>query len=90
MGTRTTLQIEKLKHPDGRLFLPPKDRARAKATGQVSIQSLLGHSPDRADSLVLAVHMLKAAPTKPREPWGGVISSGPRMRSHFVFGRVWN
>jgi hypothetical protein len=39
---------------EGRLMLPPKDRSSAESA-QVSIRQLLGRSPDRADSLVLAV-----------------------------------
>jgi hypothetical protein len=37
-----------------RLMLSPKDRTSAESA-QVSIRQLLGRSPDRADSLVLAV-----------------------------------
>jgi hypothetical protein len=43
---------------EGRLCLPPKDRGRSKALGQVSIRELVGRSPDRADSLVLAIWVL--------------------------------
>lgn len=46
---------------EGRCFLPPKNRPPGvKATSQITIFDLLGHSPDRADSLVLAMYGLKA------------------------------
>ncbi|MAD79246.1 MAG: hypothetical protein CMJ50_00165 [Planctomycetaceae bacterium] len=66
---------------EGRMFLPPKDPTRAKATGQVSIQSLLGRSPDRADSLVLALHALRVGRPQVRASWGGVINVTPRAWS---------
>jgi hypothetical protein len=42
---------------EGRLILPPKSRSSARP-GEVSIEKLLGRSPDRADSLALAVWVL--------------------------------
>jgi hypothetical protein len=42
---------------EGRLLLPPKSRSSARP-GEISIEKLLGRSPDRADSLALAVWML--------------------------------
>jgi hypothetical protein len=42
---------------EGRLMLPPKSRSSARP-GEVSIEKLLGRSPDRADSLALAVWVL--------------------------------
>lgn len=46
---------------EGRIFLPPKSRVPGtKSTNQVTIMDLLGHSPDRSDSLVLAVHGMKS------------------------------
>ena len=42
----------------GRIVLPPKRPGRS-GNGQTSIQKILGHSPDRADSLALAAWMLK-------------------------------
>ena len=51
---------------EGKLFLPPKDPSRtSQQAGQVSLFSLLGRSPDRADALVLAVHALKMGKAKP-------------------------
>ena len=41
---------------EGRMRLPPKDKK--SETGEPSLRQLLGRSPDRADSLVLAVHAL--------------------------------
>jgi len=42
--------------PEGKLFLPPKDRPATSAANSeiITIKKLLGHSPDRADSIVLA------------------------------------
>lgn len=53
---------------EGKMYLPPKDRPPS-ATGKVNeeiitIKKLLGHSPDRADSLVLAVFALLGQPEK--------------------------
>jgi hypothetical protein len=42
---------------EGRLLLPPKRRASTRP-GEITIEGLLGRSPDRADSLALAVWML--------------------------------
>ena len=42
---------------EGRLLLPPKSRSSARP-GELTIEKLLGRSPDRADSLVLAVWAL--------------------------------
>lgn len=69
---------------EGRLFLPPKDPGRAKAAGFVSIQSLLGRSPDRADSLVLAIFALKHGRPKQQFAWGGTLSDWRTTR-----GAVW-
>jgi hypothetical protein len=52
---------------EGKLFLPPKDRAAARAKRQVSLRELLGRSPDRADSLALAAWALRQ-PT-----WSNII-----------------
>ncbi len=55
---RDELSIMPLQYSsEGKLELPPKDRrAGQKDTPQLkTIRKLLGHSPDRADSLVLAV-----------------------------------
>lgn len=43
---------------EGRLFLPPKDKPSSTYTGE-TIRSILGCSPDEADSLVLATYGLK-------------------------------
>lgn len=44
---------------EGRMFLPPKARRPNQATKIPSIRDLLGRSPDRADSLVLAAWALR-------------------------------
>ena len=55
---RTELAVLPLMYDsEGRLVLPPKSRSSAKP-GQTSIEKLLGRSPDRADSLALAVWIL--------------------------------
>jgi hypothetical protein len=45
---------------EGRLDLPPKDRARGQEAqeNKPTLVELIGHSPDKADALVLAVHGL--------------------------------
>lgn len=43
---------------EGRLRLPPKERSSSGQTSEKTIRQLLGRSPDRADSLVLAVAVL--------------------------------
>ncbi len=48
---------------EGRMYLPPKDRTAANS-GQLTLRSLLGRSPDRADSLVLAIEGLKRNPPR--------------------------
>jgi hypothetical protein len=41
---------------EGRLYLPPKQRKAGSDSKQVTMQDLIGRSPDHADSFVLAVH----------------------------------
>jgi hypothetical protein len=43
---------------EGRMFLPPKDHSAAGPHHGPSLHQLLGRSPDRADSLALAVWVL--------------------------------
>lgn len=60
---------------EGRLFLPPKKRkATDKETvDKITLDQLIGCSPDEADSLVLAVHaMLHKAPRSQAGIIGGV------------------
>lgn len=46
---------------DGVMYMLPKDRKPGQENSKlVTIKDLLGHSPDRADSLVLAVYGLKS------------------------------
>lgn len=49
------------KHEDahGRLRLPPKSKAHAKA-GEQSVEEIIGHSPDELDALVMAHYMSTA------------------------------
>ncbi len=57
---RHELGILPLQHDsEGRMFLPPKDHNTAGPHQGPSIRQLLGRSPDRADSLVLAVWALE-------------------------------
>lgn len=44
---------------EGRLKIPPKSRAQAKQ-GEQSLEEIIGHSPDEADTLVMAVHRMRA------------------------------
>jgi len=59
--------IPKLRDPEGRLKLPPKNRKSADSK-EVTLVQLIGHSPDEADSLVLALHALHS-PTTVTEAW---------------------
>lgn len=47
--------------PDGKMLLPPKDKPphQEDKPNAITIKKLLGRSPDRADSLVLAVYALE-------------------------------
>ena len=52
---------------EGRLYLPPKNRQRSKKTSansQPTIREMIGRSPDRADSLALAVYARDGGVTK--------------------------
>lgn len=50
--------IPKLWDGEGRLRLPPKNRRHAGSVEQTLVD-LIGHSPDEADALVLAVHGMR-------------------------------
>jgi hypothetical protein len=43
---------------EGRMRLPPKNRAGTGDRGEKSLVEIIGHSPDEADALVLAVHAM--------------------------------
>jgi hypothetical protein len=43
---------------EGRMYLPPKTKRAGAPPGEISLRGLLGRSPDRADSLALAVWAL--------------------------------
>jgi hypothetical protein len=52
---RRQLSLIPLKYDtEGRLFLPPKNKRSANSNEQ-TLTDIIGHSPDEADSLVLAV-----------------------------------
>ena len=69
---RHELGILPLQHDsEGRMFLPPKDHNTAGPHQGPSIRQLLGRSPDRADSLVLAVWVL--------EKWGATEDISKRV-----------
>ena len=65
---RKELAVHPLWYDDmGRMYLPAKDvqpHRKGKETDEVTIKKLLGHSPDRADSLVLAVFAMLRPLTK--------------------------
>jgi len=50
---------------EGRLFLPPKNKTSPKFSGE-TIYSILGRSPDHADSFVLAIYGMMRKPVKVR------------------------
>lgn len=50
--------IPMLHDGEGKMYLPPKDEGSAAKKGVVCLRKLIGHSPDRADSLVLAIHAM--------------------------------
>jgi len=50
---------------EGKMYLPPKDHPPTNNhSNTMTIKKILGHSPDRADSLVLAVFGLLGRPTR--------------------------
>lgn len=51
--------------PEGRMELPPKNK-RNPEDKKVTLIELIGHSPDEADALVLAIHGMLHASKKPR------------------------
>jgi hypothetical protein len=55
--------IPKMYDPEGRLILPPKHK-RGPDTTEVTLDELIGHSPDEADSLVLAYHVMIHKPKR--------------------------
>lgn len=54
---RQLSQIPRMFDSEGRVKLPPKSKPSPKYTGP-TLESILGCSPDEADSLVLAVHRM--------------------------------
>lgn len=50
--------LPKLYDPEGRLYLPPKDKPPHSKTEVETIRDIIGCSPDEADSTVLAVYGL--------------------------------
>lgn len=54
---RELAPIPLLYDSEGRLELPPKTR-KESSTGRKSLVDLIGHSPDEADALALAVHAM--------------------------------
>lgn len=65
-------KIPKKYDREGQLILPPKNRT-AKGSKEVTLVDMIGHSPDEADSLVLAVHGMLHAPKTPK---AGMIGYG--------------
>lgn len=51
---------------DGRLHLPPKHRTPGMSSAEKTLTELIGHSPDEADSLVLAVYAMQNKPRRAR------------------------
>lgn len=64
------LPIPRLLDQEGRIYLPPKNKPPTQVGKNVTcLVDLIGHSPDEADSLVLAVHAMLG---KSRRPTAGV------------------
>ena len=65
---RQLAPIPKWYDEEGRLYLPPKQRkpSDTKSSDKVTMQSLLGCSPDAADALVLAVFGMSERNRRPR------------------------
>lgn len=57
--------IPKLYDEHGRLYLPPKS-AKTKTSGQATLISLIGWSPDEADATVIAVDRMMQKAGKPK------------------------
>lgn len=57
---RQLAPIPLLYDPEGRLYMLPKNRLNEneKQAGRKTLIDLIGHSPDEADSLVLAIHAM--------------------------------
>lgn len=56
---RRQLSLIPLKYDkDGRMYLPPKVRKHGMSREDRSLEEVIGHSPDEADALVLALHAL--------------------------------
>jgi hypothetical protein len=51
---------------DGRLHLPPKHRTPGMSSTEKTLTELIGHSPDEADSLVLAIYAMQNKPRRAR------------------------
>ena len=50
--------IPRLYDEEGRLYLPPKNKRDARDT-RATLTELIGHSPDEADALVMALYALR-------------------------------
>jgi hypothetical protein len=65
------IPIPKLRDQEGRLYLPPKHKPpTAQGKSVTCLVDLIGHSPDEADALVLAVHAMLG---KARKPTAGIL-----------------
>ena len=56
--------IPRLLDGEGRLYLPPKRRLN-RDSNELTLTEIIGHSPDEADSLALAVYGIFCQPAKP-------------------------
>lgn len=48
----------------GRMYLPPKTRKSKMTQSEKSLEEIIGHSPDEADALVIALHALESEVTR--------------------------
>ncbi len=51
---------------EGRLRMPPKRRTPGTTSAEKSLEELIGHSPDEADAVVLALYAMTSKPRKVR------------------------
>ena len=50
---------------EGRIKLPPKNK-RLSSSSETTLTDLIGHSPDEADSVVLAVYAMEVLAKRPK------------------------
>lgn len=56
------LLYQRSSHGEGQMYLPPKNRKDRKSKEEKTLEDIIGHSPDEADSLVIAIHAMLDQP----------------------------